>query len=152
MEIPLVSSPTCEAIYRDTYALEAACCTVELPATHRVMIPMRSKEKKSGLFESTRAPIGVLLTKTMVDSSDCNFWVKAVNLTETSVMLYKNQRAGVNTEVDCVSDPLKDKETLSMSQVNTQRDEDIIEKRGIDLSRNKLNKEKKGKLQDLLAA
>ena len=88
----------------------------------------------------------------MVVSSDCNFWVKAVNLTETSVMLYKNQRAGVNTEVDCVSDPLKDKETLSMSQVNTQRDEDIIEKRGIDLSRNKLNKEKKGKLQDLLAA
>lgn len=34
----------------------------------------------------------------------------------------------------------------------TQRDEDILEKRGIVLSRSKLNKEKKGKLQNLLVA
>ena len=63
------------------------------------MIPMRCKEKKTGLFESTRTPSGVLLKKTVVDNSDCNFWIKAVNLTETPVTLYKNQRVGVITEI-----------------------------------------------------
>lgn len=55
--IPLVTSPTCGAIHRDTYAPVVARCTVELPARHQVMIPMRSKEKKTGFFNLLGHPV-----------------------------------------------------------------------------------------------
>ena len=40
------------------------------PARNQVLIPMRTKDRDCmvGLFESTRTPGGVLMTKTVVDS------------------------------------------------------------------------------------
>ena len=51
---------------------------MELPARNQVLIPMRTKDvdHRVGLFESTRAPGGVLMNKTVVDKSG-GFWVKA---------------------------------------------------------------------------
>ena len=69
-----------------------AKCTVELPARHQVIIPMRMKDKgcKCGLFELTKTPGGVLLSKTAVQGGkDGCFWVKAVNLAANSVTYLK---------------------------------------------------------------
>ena len=61
---------------------------MELPARNQVLIPMGTKDGdcRVGLFESTRTPGGVLMTKTVVDQSG-GFWVKAVNLSDETVML-----------------------------------------------------------------
>ena len=58
-------------------------------------------------FESTRTPGGVLITKTVVDSDKSGgFWVKAVNLSDETVMLFKNQKVGIITDIVDCSDPL----------------------------------------------
>ena len=66
---------------------------------------MKTKDgdSRTGLFESTRTPGGVLLSKTVVDGEkDGGFWVKAVNLSDENVMLFKNQKVGILTDiVDC---------------------------------------------------
>ena len=45
-----------------------ARCTVELPARHQALIPVKTTDGDSttGLFESTRTPGGVLLSKTVL--------------------------------------------------------------------------------------
>ena len=71
-----------------------AKCTVELPPRHQVIIPLRTKDKscKNGVFEPTKTPGGVLLTKTAVQrGKNGSFWVKAVNLTSSSVTIFKSR-------------------------------------------------------------
>ena len=82
---------------------------MELPARNQVLIPMRTKDGdcRVGLFESTRTPGGVLMTKTVVDSDKSGgFWVKAVNLSDETVMLFKNQKVGIITDIVDCSGPL----------------------------------------------
>ena len=69
-KIPLVDHRKCSNVMVENYSPVIARCTVELPARHQVLIPMRTKDRDSrtGLFESTRAPGGVLMSKTVVDS------------------------------------------------------------------------------------
>ena len=83
-----------------------AKCTVELPPRHQVIIPLRTKDKscKNGVFEPTKTPGGVLLSKTAVQGGkDGSFWVKAVNLTSNSVTIFKNQRTGTISEIEDMS-------------------------------------------------
>ena len=47
------------------------------------------------------------MTKTVVDSDKSGgFWVKAVNLSDETVMLFKNQKVGIITDIVDCSDPL----------------------------------------------
>ena len=86
---------------------------------------MRTKDKscKSGLFEPTKTPGGVLLSKTAVEGGkDGSFWVRAVNLTSNPVTPYKNQRTGIISEIEDRSEPLHlnpREETSTVSNVRT---------------------------------
>ena len=63
---------------------------------------MKTKDgdSRTGLFKSTWTPGGVLLSKTVVDGDkDGGFWVKAVNLSDENVMLFKNQKVGNLTDI-----------------------------------------------------
>ena len=102
---PLVDYRKCGHVVIENYSHVVARCTVELPARHQALIPMKTKDgdSRTGLFESTRTPGGVLLSKTVVDGDKAGgFWVKAVNLSDENVMLFKNQKVGILTDiVDC---------------------------------------------------
>ena len=77
---------------------------MELPARHEVLIPMRTKDgdSRTGLHES---PGEVLMLKTVVDGDkNGGFWVKAVNLSDENVMLFKNQKVGIVTDIDDCSE------------------------------------------------
>ena len=75
-KIPLVDHCKCSSsVLVENYYLVVAKCTVELPAS--LLMPMRTKDRDSrvGLFDSTRAPGGVVMTKTVFDSDKCGgFW------------------------------------------------------------------------------
>ena len=46
------------------------------------------------------------MSKTVVDSDkNGGFWVKAVNLSDENVMLFKNQKVGIVTDIDDCSEP-----------------------------------------------
>ena len=55
-------------VSEENHSPVVAKCTVELPERHQVIIPMRTKDKscKCGLFEPTKTPGGVLLSKKAV--------------------------------------------------------------------------------------
>lgn len=76
-KIPLVDHRKCSSALGENYSSVVARCTVKLRARHQVLIPMRTKDGDSstGLFESTRTPGGILMSKTVVDG-DRNgaFW------------------------------------------------------------------------------
>ena len=60
------------------------------------------------MFEPTKTPDGVLLSKAAVQSGkDGCFWVKAVNLTANPVMIFKNQRTGIISQIEDMSDPFQ---------------------------------------------
>ena len=93
--IPLIDTQQVRIVKGDNSFPVIAKCTVELPARHQLVIPMRTKDRTSrdGIFESCKTPGGVLLTKTVVQpSKDGSFLVKAVNLNFQNVTLFKNQK------------------------------------------------------------
>ena len=104
-----------------------AKCTVELPARYQTINPIRTKDKssKSGQFEPTKPPGGVLLSKTVVEEdTNGSLWVRAVNLTTYPVTLYKNQRAGIIPEFSELSEPFhltsgENGQTSTISNVKT---------------------------------
>jgi hypothetical protein len=79
--IPLMGIKNVGMVRDDNHSPVVAKCTVELPARHKAIIPMRTKDRncKSGLFEPTKTPGGVLLSKTAVEGGkDGSFGVQAV--------------------------------------------------------------------------
>ena len=59
-EIPLIVESKCAAVTLDKYTPVVARCTIELPAKHQVLIPLRCKDKgnQTTLFEPARTPGG----------------------------------------------------------------------------------------------
>ncbi|CAB4021070.1 Hypothetical predicted protein [Paramuricea clavata] len=91
--IPLMGIKNVGMVRDDNHSPVVAKCTVELPAPSNN--PMRTKDKscKSGLFEPTKTPGGVLLSKTAVEGGkDGSFWVRAVNLTSNPVTLLQKSK------------------------------------------------------------
>ena len=129
---------------------------MELPARNQVLIPMRTKDGdcRVGLFESTRTPGGVLMTKTVVDSDRSGgFGVKAVNLSDETVMLFKNQKVRIITDIVDCSDPLNlspEKDGPTVSYITNDISEGDVKELGIDLSDSNLSGIQRGQLEDLL--
>lgn len=58
-------------------------------------------------FLNLLEPQGVLLSKTLISSNQQgNFWVKAVNLSQSPTTLYKNQNLGTVIKIDSKSEHL----------------------------------------------
>ena len=129
---------------------------MELPARNQVLIPMGTKDGdcRVGLFESTRTPGGVLMTKTVVDSDKSGgFWGKAVNLSDETVMLFKNQKVGIITDIVDCSGPLNlspGEDGPTMSYITKDISERHVKELGIDLSDSDLSGIQRGQLEDLL--
>ena len=125
LPIPLTSTKNVRMVSKENHSPVVAKCTVELPARHQVIISMRTKDKscKCGLFEPTKTPGGVLLSKTAVQGEkDGCFGVKAVNLTANSVTIFKNQRTGTISQIEDMSEPFhlnSKQETSAVSSVKT---------------------------------
>lgn len=156
-EVPLITPSKCKAVLLENYAPVIARCTVELPARHQVLIPMRCKDKvnRTGLFESTRTPGGVLLSKTMVTGTQHgNFWVKGVNLTDSPVTLFKNQKVGIVTEVEEVSEPLllSSDDTPVAGSIGLEGNMNILQTFGIDLSKSAVAGTEKEQLEKLIVS
>ena len=155
-KIPLVDHRKCSNVMVENYSPVIARCTVELPARHQVLIPMRTKDgdSRTGLFESTRAPGGVLMSKTVVDSDkNGGFWVKAVNLSDENVMLFKNQKVGIVTDIDDCSEPFNlamETDCPTVSYMADDLAKGSFEELGISLSDSDLSATQKGQLGNLL--
>ncbi|PFX12147.1 Retrovirus-related Pol polyprotein from transposon 17.6 [Stylophora pistillata] len=155
-KIPLVDHCKCSSVLVENYFPVVARCTVELPARSQVLIPMRTKDRdcRGGFFESTRAPGGVLITKTVVDSDkNGRFWVKAVNLSDESVTLFKNQKVGIITDIAECSDPVNSppyRDGPIVSSITKEPSKGNLEEFGIDLSAIDLSCIQRGQLEDLL--
>ena len=135
-EIPLAVENKCAAVTLDSYAPVVARCTVELQARHQVLISMRCKEIR--VFSlNLLEPQGVLLSKTLI--SICrhgDFWVKAVNLSQSLITLYTNQKLDTVTAVDSVSEHLSEgEENTPLARGVTQSNKaQVLNNLGIDLS------------------
>ena len=95
------------------------------------------KGNQTVLFESARTPGGVLLSKTLISSNQYgDFWVKAVNLSQSPITLYKNQKLGTVTAMDSVSEHLsKGEENTPLARGVTQSNNaQVLNNLGIDLS------------------
>ena len=155
-KIPLVNHCKCSSVWVENYSPVVARCTVELPARNQVLIPMRTKDGdcRVGLFESMRTPGGVLMTKTVVDSDKGGgFWVKAVNLSDETVMLFKNQKVGIITDIVDCSGPLNlspEEDGPTVSYITKDTSEVHVKELGIDLSDSDLSGIQRGQLEDLL--
>jgi len=58
-------------------------------------------DSRTGLYEPTRTPGGLLMSKTVVDGvKEGRFWVKAVNLSDENAMLFKTQKVGILSSID----------------------------------------------------
>ena len=151
--IPLVTSRNaqrCNRVKAEKYSPVVARCTVELPARHQVIIPMKTKSKdsRSGLFESTRTPGGVLMTKTLVYTKENGgFWVKAVNLSSSPVTLFKNQKVGRLVDVETFSEQ-PDADSPIVAQIKGEGT--ALKDLGIDLSQTQLNDSQREELENLL--
>ena len=117
---------------------------------------MRTKDKscKCGLFEPTKTPGGVLLSKTAVQGGkDGCFWVKAVNL--TAITIFKNQRTGIISQIEDMSEPFhlnSKKETFAVSSVKTHNSKTTLTLKeiGVDLADSKLNSTQAKQLEKLV--
>ena len=156
--IPLIGIKNVGMVRDDNHSPVVAKCTVEQPARHQAVIPMRSKDKscKSGLFEPTKTPGGVLLSKTAVEGGkDESLGVRAVNLTSHPVTLYKNQRTGIISEIEDMSEPLHlypREETSTVSNVRTEHGfaTSMLSEIGVGLSKNELNSLQSKQLEKLI--
>jgi len=111
-------------------------------------------DSRTGLFESTRAPGGVLLSKTVVDGDkNGGFWVKAVNLSDKTVMMFKNQKVGILSDIDDCSEPLNHAlgtDCPTVSYVKSDLPDENLEELGIDLTDSNLNGVQKEQPENLL--
>ena len=96
----------------------------------------------------------MLLSKTVVDGEkDGGFWVKAVNLSDENVMLFKNQKVGILTDIVDCSVPLNTSsgtDCPTVSYVSDDLHKRNLEGVGIDLSGSDLSGTQMGQLQNLL--
>jgi hypothetical protein len=148
--IPLMGIKNVGMVRDNKHSPIVAKCTVELPARHQAIIPMRTKDKscKSGLFEPTKTPGGVLLSKTAVEGGkDGSFWVQAVNLTSNPVTLYKNQRTGIISEIEDMSEPLH---LNPREETSTVCATSMLSEISVDLSKNELNSFQSKQLEKLI--
>ena len=142
--IPLTNTKNVLMVSEQNHLPVVAKCTVELPPRHQVIIPLRTKDKscKNGVFEPTKTPGGVLLSKTAVQGGkDGSFWVKAVNLTSSSVTIFKNQRTGTISEIEDMSEPFhlnsrKQKRTVYNINTHTSCAASTLNEIGVDLRGN----------------
>ena len=101
-------------------------------------------------------PGGVLLSKTAVEGGkDESFGIRAVNLTSNPVTLYKNQRTGIISEIEDMSEPLHlypREETSTVSNVRTEHGfaTSMLSEIGVDLSKNELNSLQSKQLEKLI--
>ena len=157
MGIPLKGIKNNCMVREDSHSQVIAKCTVNLPARHQVIIPMRTKDKscKGGLFEPTKTPGGILMSKTAVQGGkDGSFWVRAVNLTSDPVTIFKNQRTGVLSEVEDISKPFflnAGRETPTVSNVKADgQTENKLRELGVDLSKCELGSIERKQLEKLI--
>lgn len=154
--IPLTELHTVRVLKEDSHSPVIAKCTVELPARHQVVIPMRTKDKscKTGLFEPTKSPGGILMSKTAVQGSkDGSFWIRVVNLTYNNVTIYKNQKTGILSDINEVSEPLNAQSNTApaVSGVQSRRETELsLEELGIDLNQSQLSTSQHHQLEKLL--
>ena len=144
-------------VREDSHSPVIAKCTVELPARQQVIIPMRTKDNssKGGLFEPTKTPGGILMSKTAVQGGkDFSFWVRAVNLTPDPVTIFKNQITGVLSEVEGISEPSflnTGRETFTVSNVKADgQTENRLRELGVDLSKCELGSTEQEQLEKLI--
>ena len=155
--IPLASTRNVHMASEENYSPVVAKCTVELPARHNSHAYERySKSPKSGLFEPTTTPGGVLLSKTVVQGGkDGCFRVKAVNLTANSVTIFKNQRTGIISQIEDVSEPFhvnatKETPTVSNVKTNNSNTTSLLNELGVELSNSKLSSPQGKQLEKLI--
>ena len=140
LPIPLTSTKNVRMVSEENHLPVVAKCTVELPARHQVIIPMRTKDKscKCGLFQPTKTPDGVFLSKTAVQGGkDGCFWVKAVTI-------FENQRTGIISQIEDMSEPFhlnSKKETSAVCSVKTHNSNTTVtlNEIGVHLADSKLN-------------
>lgn len=155
-KVPLADRPKCRNVLVENYSPVVARCTLELPARHQILIPMKTKDgdSRTGLFESTRAPGGVLMSKTVVvGDKEGGFWVKAVNLSDENVMLFKNQKVGILSDIDDCSEPLdigSKTDCPTVSCISDDLQKVSLEELGIDLSDSDLSDIQKKQSENLL--
>ncbi len=157
--IPLTETQPVRVIREDKLCPVIAKCTVDLPARHQTLIPMRTRDRTSqgGMFESCKTPGGVLLTKTVVQpSKDGSFFVKAVNLNYQNVTLFKNQKIGTLSGIQQIFDTADESQTRNdknptISAIHS-KDSDLLKEIGVDLSQSEsdLRLHEREKLEKLL--
>ena len=107
-----------------------------------------------GCLNPQGPPGGVLLSTTVVDGDKHGgFWAKAVNLSDENVMLFKNQKVGILTDIVDCSEPLKissETDCPTVSYVSDNLHKGNLEDVAIDLSGSDLSGTQKGQLQNLL--
>ena len=159
LEIPLVDINSIRHVKEDIHSQPViAKCTVNLPARHQVIIPMQTKDKscQSGLFEPTKTPGGVLISKTAVNGGkDGSFWVRAVNLTSETVTIYKNQKTGIISDIVDVSEPFhlntgNDGPKVSHAKEKSTQSGKTLGEIGVDLTNNELNPAQHAELEELI--
>ncbi len=156
--IPLTGTKNVRMVSEQNHLPVVAKCTVELPPRHQVIIPLRTKDKscKNGVFEPTKTPGGVLLSKTAVQGGkDGSFWVKAVNLTSNSVTIFKNQRTGTISEIEDMSEPFhlnSRQQQRAVYNINTHTScaASTLNEIGVDLSKSELSSSQSKQLENLI--
>ena len=132
-----------ESTYKEWNRPAVARCAVTLPPRSQILIPMRSKDKLStdtGIFEG-----GVLFSKS-VNNGDQHgqFWARAVNLTNETLNIFKNQRVGTISSVQSISPCIN---------VHSEGDKAVPQKLrdlGVNLDSAEASPENKDKLAELL--
>lgn len=156
IRIPFIGVQKVRTVQEGSHTLVVTRYTIELPARHQVLIPMCTKDKdpKDDLFESTKTPGGVLMTKTAVKGSkDSSFWVKAINLTFDTVTIFKNQRTCVLSDIEDISKPMNANIKKQIPSVSSNKNENNIEslkELEIDLSKNQLSSNLEKQLENLI--
>ena len=86
-------------VSEENHSSVVAKCTVELPARHQVIIPMRRKDKscKCGLLEPTKTPGGVIVEE--------NSSVREKRWMFLGQSCKKKQRMGVIFLIEDMSEP-----------------------------------------------
>ena len=82
-------------------------------------------------------------------------WVKAVNLTANSVAIFKNQRTGIISQIEDMSEPFhlnSKQETSAVSNVKTHNSKTTVTLKeiGVDLADSKLNSTQAKQLEKLV--
>ncbi|KAJ7390418.1 hypothetical protein OS493_025117 [Desmophyllum pertusum] len=116
---------------------------------------MRTKDgdSRAGLFESTKDPrCGVLMSKTVVDGDKKGgFWVKAVNLSDENVTLFKTRKLEFSLTLMIVQKPfqtwLKETDCPTVSYLADDQPGGSIEELGIDLMNSNLSNSQNGDLK-----